>query len=110
MEKKRLISARLIKGFTQQQIADNLNMDVSNYNRREKGLVKIINSEWEKLSKTLGLPIEEIYESEERVFLVFKDNPNENHFYAMPEYFLENQRKYIQKLEEENQELKKKKK
>jgi transcriptional regulator with XRE-family HTH domain len=114
MEKTKLILARSNKGLTQQQIALKLNMDVSNYNRREKGQIKISNNEWEKLSKILEVSIEEIYESEESNFFVFKDNSTGNYlgtnnFYTIPEYLLENQRKYIQKLEEENNDLKKKK-
>lgn len=114
MEKTKLILARSNKGLTQQQIALKLNMDVSNYNRREKGQIKISNHEWEKISKILEVSIEEIYESEESNFFVVKDNSSGNHsettkFYTIPEYLLENQRKYIQKLEEENNNLKKKK-
>jgi transcriptional regulator with XRE-family HTH domain len=111
MEKIKLITARSKKGFTQQQIALKLNMDVSNYNRREKGQIKISNNEWEKLSKILEVPIEDIFESEESNFFVFKDNSTGNYlgtnnFYTIPEFLIENQRKYIQKLEEENQKLK----
>lgn len=47
MEKQKLISARKKRGFSQEHIAKQLHMDVSNYNRREKGLVKITNTEWE---------------------------------------------------------------
>lgn len=64
----------------------------------------------EKLSQILQVPIEDIYESEESNFFVFKDSSignylGTNHIYSIPEYFLENQRKYIQKLEEENERL-----
>lgn len=111
MEKTKLIQARTKRGFTQQQLAEALCVDVSNYNRREKGQIKISNSEWEKLSKFLETPVEEIYESEESNFFVFKDNSTgnylgNNHIYSIPEYFLENQKKYIAILEEENQKLK----
>jgi transcriptional regulator with XRE-family HTH domain len=106
MEKTKLIQARTKRGFTQQQLADALCVDVSNYNRREKGQIKISNTEWEKLSKFLETPVEEIYESEENNFFVFRDNSTgnylgNNHIYSIPEYFLENQKKYIDKLEEE---------
>ncbi|MCL2247489.1 MAG: helix-turn-helix domain-containing protein [Lentimicrobiaceae bacterium] len=37
MEKSKLIEMRKFKGFSQKQIADKLNMSVSNYNRYEKG-------------------------------------------------------------------------
>jgi transcriptional regulator with XRE-family HTH domain len=41
MEQTKLIEVRKLKGFSQQQIAEQLFMDVSCYNRREKGQVKI---------------------------------------------------------------------
>lgn len=111
MEKKRLISIRTSKGITQQQIADKLFMDISNYNRKEKGHVKIRTDEWEKLSEILETPLEEIYEAEETHCFVFRDSSTgnylgTNHFYSIPEHFLESQRKYIQKLEEEIESLK----
>ncbi|WP_395078145.1 helix-turn-helix transcriptional regulator [Flavobacterium sp.] len=111
MEKTKLIQARTKRGFTQQQLAEALCVDVSNYNRREKGQIKISNTEWEKLSKILETPIEEIYEQEDSMVFICKDNATgnyqgNNHIYSIPEYFLDNQKKYIQKLEEENQNLK----
>lgn len=113
MEKTKLIQARTIKGFTQQQIAKALHMDVSNYNRREKGSIKIRCEEWQKISNLLKINIEDIYEQEDKMILVSK-NPTtsnclgNNHIYAIPEYFLEYQKKYIEKLEEENKTLKEK--
>lgn len=111
MEKEKLIQARTRKGFTQQQVAEKLCMDVSNYNRREKGQMKISNQEWEKLSRLLEVPVEEIYESDDTMVFICRDNATgnyqgNNHIYSVPEYFLENQRKYIEKLEEENKSLK----
>lgn len=105
MEKTKLIEARTKKGFKQQQVADYLNMDISNYNRREKGTAKVTNQEWEKLSKLFEMPIEEIYESDENMILICRDNATvnyqgNNHIYSIPEYLLEHQRKYIQNLEE----------
>jgi transcriptional regulator with XRE-family HTH domain len=103
MEKSKLIEVRTKKGFTQQQIAKHLVMDVSNFNRREKGQIKISNQEWEKLSKLLEVPLEDIYESDDSMVFICRDNATgnyqgNNHIYSIPEYFLENQRKYIQKL------------
>ena len=111
MEKTKLILKRTERGFTQQQMALKLNMDISNYNRREKGQIKITNDEWEKLSKILETSVEEIYEFEESNFFVFRDNSignylGTNHIYSIPEYLLDTQRKYIIKLEEENKILK----
>lgn len=113
MKKTKLISARTQRSFTQQQLADKLHMDVSNYSRREKGQIKISLKEWEKLAEILNVPIEDIYEAEENMLFVFKDSSTgnylgTNHFYSIPEHLLETQRKYIQKLEEEIQRLKNK--
>jgi transcriptional regulator with XRE-family HTH domain len=114
MEKKLLIDARLKKGLTQQQMADLIHMDVSSYNRKEKGTVKVRTDEWQKLAKALAVSVEEIYEPDEAHYFVFKDNSTgnylgTNHIYSIPEYFLELQRKYIQKLEQEVEMLKNKK-
>lgn len=113
MEKTKLIEARTKRGFTQHQLAKVLHVDVSNYNRREKGLIKITNEEWQKLSNFLEIPIEDIYEQEDSMIFICKDNATgnyqgNNHIYAIPEYFLEYQKKYIEKLEEENRTLKEK--
>lgn len=112
MEKVKLIEARKAKNYSQNKMAEELCMDVSNYNRREKGQSKISHPEWEKLSKILDVPIEDIYESEETTVFICKDSANgnyqgTNHIYSVPEYLLESQRKYISKLEEEIENLKK---
>ena len=111
MEKVKLLEMRKSKGFSQQQIAEKLFMDVSNYNRRESGLSKITISEWEKLAKILEVPLNEIYETDEKQFFICKDSASQNYqgtnnIYAVPESLLENQQKYISKLEEENAALK----
>lgn len=113
MEKQKLIETRKKRGYSQEQMAKHLHMDVSNYNRREKGQAKITSTEWEKLASILDVSVEEIFESEESNFFVFRDNSTGNylgnkHIYSIPEFLLESQRKYIAKLEEENAELKKK--
>ena len=112
MEKLKLQEIRTRKGFTQSQMADLLCMDVANYNRREKGAVKISISQWEKLAKILETPIEEIYEADESLVFINKDSVSvnyqgtNNHYSVVPEFLLETQQKYIQKLEKENAELK----
>ena len=113
MEKIKLIQARTKRGLTQQKMAQALCIDVSNYNRREKGQIKISNTEWEKMSKILDIPIKDIYESEDSMVFICRDNATgnyqgNNHIYSIPEYLLENQKKYIEKLEAENKELKNK--
>ena len=113
MEMIKLIEVRKSKGYSQNQMAEELCMDVSNYNRREKGQSKVSSSEWEKLASVLEVPVEDIFESEESIFIICKDqsvgiNNGTNNVYTIPEFLLESQRKYIQKLEEEIQTLKNK--
>lgn len=111
MEKIKLKETRENKGLSQKQIAEKLFMDVSNYNRREKGQAKISANEWEKLASILEVPVEDIFESEEATFIICKDQSvgiinGTNNVYTVPEFLMESQRKYIQKLEEEIQQLK----
>jgi len=92
MEKKLLIQVRNTKGFTQKEMADLMAMDVSNYNRREKGSVIISKDELGKLAKILDVLFGQIYEPDESHYFVFKDNSignylGTNHNYAIPEYF-----------------------
>lgn len=53
MRKQKLIEARKRKNLSQESIANALHIDVSNYNRREKGEIKITTEQWQKLSKVL---------------------------------------------------------
>lgn len=111
MGKFKPIEARKQKGFSQNYMADKFCMDVSNYNRHEKGTVKITTKEWETLAEILETPMENIYEAEESQIFICRDNATGNYqgtnnIYTVPEYLLENQRKYIQKLEVENALLK----
>ena len=109
MEKIKLIEARKRKGFSQSQIAEKLHMDVSNYNRREKGNAKISYEEWEKIAQILETSVEDIYQPDEGYFIICKDQSvGINNVYTVPEHLLETQRKYIEKLERELEELKKK--
>lgn len=105
MRKEKLYQVRKMKGYSQQQMSDFLNMDVSNYQRRESGEKSISGDEWQKLAEVLNVPLGEIFESEEKQVFIFKDNAQNNHGisnnYSVPEYLLEHQRKYIDKLEEE---------
>lgn len=115
MEKTKLINTRNLRGLTQKDVADRLSLDVSTYNRKENGIIKVRQDEWDKLSEILSVPIEDIYESEESHCVVFKDFKGNavsnysgtNNIYSIPEFILENQRKYIEKLEEENERLRK---
>jgi len=114
MEKTKLIEMRNLKRYSQQHIAEQLNMDVSCYNRREKGEVYIKIEEWEKLARILNVLISEIFETDEKQSFICKDNAASNFFGTnngtnnicnIPETLLENQQKYIVKLEEEIKKL-----
>ncbi|WP_333597068.1 helix-turn-helix domain-containing protein [Chryseobacterium flavum] len=114
MQKEKLCNLRKRKGITQQQIADMLATDVSNYNRKEKGEVGIRKEEWEKIAKFLEVSLEEIYEEEEgRQINNFENNSNSNnignvsgnYYCNVPEFLLESQRDLIEFLKEENQRL-----
>jgi transcriptional regulator with XRE-family HTH domain len=113
-KKEKLIETRKSKGFTQKDMADRLHLEVSNYNKRERGETKIRIEQWVELAKMLGVPLENIYEESENPSITFNDNAtgkccanNINNVYiTVPEALLETQLKYIQKLEEENKELK----
>jgi transcriptional regulator with XRE-family HTH domain len=123
---EKLKNLRKHRGFTQQQIADIIATDVSNYSRKENGEVKIFDDEWEKIAKALDVSVEDI--KEERVAtviqnLTFNDSSsntsnqsgNYNQYCSIPEYMLESQQEYIKLLKEqitllkvENEKLKKK--
>jgi DNA-binding XRE family transcriptional regulator len=111
IKKEKLIEVRNMRGFTQTDMAEKLSMEVSSYNRRENGETKIRIDQWAKLAKVLNVPIENIYEEDEKQSLNFKDNATGNYcannlYITVPEALMETQQKYIQKLEEENAELK----
>jgi len=74
MQKEKLRSVRKRKGYTQQQIADVLATDVSNYCRKESGDVKIIHEEWAKIADFLDVPLEEIYQEEEATTIINNNN------------------------------------
>lgn len=113
MEKLRTI--RKQKGFTQQQIADIIATDVSNYSRKESGDVRIYDEEWEKLAKALDVSVEDIKEEKTATViqnLTFNDSSsntqsgNYNQYCNIPEYLLENQQEYINLLKEQIKTLK----
>lgn len=110
MIKTKLIDARKNKNFSQQKLADALCMTVANYNRRENGQTKISLDQWQKLANTLDVPVDEIYEAEESQVFIFNDqatgNVNSTVNYNIPLSIWETQKKYLEKIEQENQFLK----
>ncbi len=124
MTMEKLRTLRKQKGYTQQQIADLLATDVSNYSRKENGDVRIFDDEWEKLAKALEVPIEDIKEEKEPNIVQKNENITFNDTSSfhqsgiyncnVPNYLLENQQEYInllkeqiKALKEENEKLKK---
>lgn len=114
MQKEKLRSVRKRKGITQQQIADIIATDVSNYSRKESGDVAIRKEEWEKIARFLEVPVEEIFEEEEaKQINHFENNTNSNnignvsgnYYCNVPEFLLESQRELIEMLKKENQRL-----
>ncbi|WP_312509094.1 helix-turn-helix transcriptional regulator [Chryseobacterium culicis] len=122
MQKEKLRNTRKRKGFTQQQVADYIATDVSNYSRKESGDVAIRKEEWEKIARFLEVPVEEIYEEEDgKQINNFENNTNSNnigtlsnneigtvsgnYYCNIPEFLLESQRDYIEILKKENQRL-----
>jgi transcriptional regulator with XRE-family HTH domain len=67
MRKEKLRSIRTAKGYTQQQIADLIATDVSNYSRKESGDVRITNAEWAKIAHFIDVAVEDIFEEETKV-------------------------------------------
>lgn len=110
MEKTKLIEARKSKGLSQNFLAEKLCVTVSNYNRRERGQTKISADEWQKIAKVLEVPLEDIYDPEESQVFIFNDNATGNVNsvinYNIPLSMWETQKKYIEKLAQEIQQLK----
>jgi len=119
MQKEKLRLIRKQKGYTQQQVADFIATDVSNYSRKESGDVRIIPDEWDKIARFLEVPIEEIYEEEDAKVVVNNDHPvfndrsssagvitNQNNYDNIPGPIIENLQAYIMLLKEENERLK----
>jgi transcriptional regulator with XRE-family HTH domain len=69
MKKAKLRTIRKQKGYSQQQVADVIPTEVSNYSRKENGYIKITKNEWEKIARFFNVPVEEIYEEDYPVYI-----------------------------------------
>lgn len=111
MIKEKLLEARLKKSLSQEELADLIGMTQSNYSRRENGLKKISESEWDRIAKGLKVNKEDIYE-EDNQNIIFKNikgnssvyNSGTIHYFNMPDFVLE----HIELLKAQNTELKEK--
>ncbi|GAB0155367.1 hypothetical protein CHRYSEOSP005_06280 [Chryseobacterium sp. Alg-005] len=115
MQKEKLRSLRKKKGYTQQQIADVIATDVSNYSRKESGDVRIIKDEWDKIARFLDVSVEEIYEDDDAKVIINNEHPvfNDNAASSVITQFnnfsasvIQNLQDYISLLKEENERLK----
>jgi len=103
MLKSKLIKACNRRGFSQEYMADMLDMDVSNYCRRENGQIKISAEQWQTLAKVLNVPLEDIYEADENLIFIFNDNSTGNGNivtnYSLPQDILDMYKKHIDTLD-----------
>lgn len=100
MIKIKLLTKRLEKQLSQEEISDLIGMAQSTYSRKEKGITKITMSEWEKIAKVLEVSKEEIFEPANPKIKI--PNIVENEFMSNPNDII----KQINYLKKENFELK----
>ncbi|SEW32262.1 Helix-turn-helix [Chryseobacterium wanjuense] len=113
MVKEKLIRARKEKKFSQQDIAEHLNISQTQYLRKEKGEIEIKDEEWERIAKLLDVEIEDIKEEDninhkfENITDITNSNIGSNNvYYNVPEYLLKTQQEYIELLKKEIENLK----
>ncbi|MDR2147542.1 MAG: helix-turn-helix domain-containing protein [Tannerella sp.] len=113
MQKTKLRNIRQSKGYTQQQLADVIYTDVSNYSRKENGITAIIPKEWDKLAAFLQVERDDIFEEDEKQVSIVYENSTltENSgnlfstYYNIPDSLLKNLQDFIAYLQKENQRL-----
>ncbi|MCJ7934504.1 MAG: helix-turn-helix transcriptional regulator [Chryseobacterium sp.] len=112
MIKNKLIKVRKEKEYTQESMAKILHMTQSQYQRREKGEIKISDEEWERMAKALDTSIDSIKEEDSSSQVINNFDNNEgsyfgsnNYFYNIPDFLLQNQQEYINLLKKEIHEL-----
>ncbi len=85
-------------------------MEQTTYSRKERGKSPITDEEWNRLSKALDIPTEQIKQSTENlpknINCMFNDNSVGIQYVSIPEEIFDIIIKYNVKLEEENQRLK----
>ena len=112
MIKNKLIKARKDKKFSQQDIAEHLNISQTQYLRKEKGEIGITEQEWERIAKLLSVEVEEIKEEDGKSISQHFENVtgsyigSNNNYCSIPEFLLENQKEYIELLKKEIEILK----
>ena len=102
MIKNKLIVARKEKNVTQHDMADLLFMSQSQYQRRERGEIRISDEEWVRIAKFLGKEVEDIKE-DDHIIGSYSTNcsSSDNYYCNIPESMVKNQQDYIEMLKQE---------
>ena len=104
--KTKLFEVRNQKGLSQEHLADLVGMTQANYSRKENGISKIGQQEWDLLAKKLNVPLENIFEEEPKN-IIYK-NIKGNSFNSgtininIPDFVMS----YMEMIKNENIELK----
>jgi transcriptional regulator with XRE-family HTH domain len=115
MINNKLIAARKERNKTQKDMADLLCISQSQYQRREKGEINILDDQWVRMAKFLEKEVEDIREENaEYAANHYSDNASENYadnrniYCSIPQYLLDNQQEYIKLLKQKISDLEKK--
>jgi len=107
MVRYKLIAARKAKKMTQKDVANEFGVSQSQYQRREKGVIPLYESDWVRLATILGKGIEDIKEEDCIEEIKNDDNHLEkfleekNNIFNIIESSFNNQQVYIEMLKKE---------
>jgi transcriptional regulator with XRE-family HTH domain len=109
--KTKLIDKRNQLNLLQEDIAEVLDIDQTQYSRRELGKTKIKLEEWKAIAKFMKCDIGEIYESDENVVIINNENANGEYSGSVNNFnqdkmVIDTLNRFIAKIEEENTTLK----
>ena len=113
MVKENLIRLRKDKKFSQQDVAEYLNISQTQYLRKEKGEIEIKEEEWERIAKLLDVEVDVIKQddSSNKISQNFENITgsyvgSNNNYFSIPEHLLDSQKEYIELLKKEIEVLK----
>ncbi|GHS96020.1 hypothetical protein FACS189421_00380 [Bacteroidia bacterium] len=96
-------------------MAELLFISQSQYQRRERGEIRISDEEWMRMAKILGKEVDDIKEEDNNITTIYNLDNNSgnysasnNYFYNIPDFIMKNQQEYIEMLKEEIKSLKEK--
>lgn len=112
MIQEKLKALRKQRGISQEKMAKILSIDPSNYSRKERGEIRIHDSEWQKIADALEVKVEDIKEKH-LSGIVHNDNSTLHdqsgsyiHNYKISNSIIENLQDYILLLKKEIETLK----